>query len=233
MHTQILILDNNDRTLLPLVDRFKDADFGVETHILTEQTPIGIEADVIVVTLASPHALRWCEQTRETPTGAIIPIIFAGPGHERIQTPADALIYGGDTYLDQHADFSAWQSVLTGFIAPHKMIRAVREPHLQTQGGPHLQTTIEIIGKQQILAKHQEILRGNYYQILDVSEHASIEEINAQRDALLKKYSPIRCAPWILSEHSAHLADIARVIHDAHFVLTHTPLKDAYTAAFG
>jgi DNA-binding NarL/FixJ family response regulator len=88
------------------------------------------------------------------------------------------------------------------------------------------------IDRERVLAKHRQVLDGDYFTILGVESTASAHEIRRASERLRAEFAPAQFAASLRSELSDALAEIQEVLVETHRVLSNDDLREQYCLHF-
>ncbi|MEO0594348.1 MAG: hypothetical protein AAFZ38_12285, partial [Myxococcota bacterium] len=123
MDKSILVIDDDRRSLEELADALEDRGYAPVVVAPDEQPEEQFEIikpELVFLSLTSTRAFGTCEDIRELPDGAIVPIIFVGTGTawEKVRSPSDALSYGGDYFFQHPLELSKVLAKVQTYVGP-------------------------------------------------------------------------------------------------------------------
>jgi CheY-like chemotaxis protein len=87
------------------------------------------------------------------------------------------------------------------------------------------------IDRARVLAKHAQVLEGDYFALLGLPKDASAREVVVAHKQLMRRFDPAILPASLVEELSVQIAEIRYVLQEAHRVLTHEATCEAYRDA--
>ncbi|MEZ4270661.1 MAG: DUF4388 domain-containing protein [Myxococcota bacterium] len=171
--------------------------------------------ELVFISVLDNNAAKVCQEIRDKPDGAIVPVLFIGTGAEEIRSPAHALAQGGDFYFQHPVDMERVLAKVATYVGPGEATEAKKTADLFSDDDLPNQDDFIASSPAENISAPQEIHRApapsTNHETIDADDEFPAEDTLPGIPAFAWETPPIDSAQDTLTRAAdALLADLSR-----------------------
>lgn len=229
MTSDIVIYDDVYSSLSSLTAYLHSQGYIVQQSAESDAIPIQQfstdPGELVFVSLRRADAIPICDNLRQDPAGAIVPIFLVGSGLEMIRSPVDALEAGGDFYYQHPLHLETIGARVRTYVSPSATPTVeIAEPTAAKAAGSDQHDA----NRRHVYQLLDAVRRQNYFSMLNILPDADITTIEQAYVSTRDIIAPAQRDPTLQSELAGAFSEINTILNDARDVLSDPALRQAY-----